>query len=133
MSALLSEADMRVAPAYVYFGPKADIPECLFNHLIGSIQYAKWQRDAQRFGGLEINNKLKLRGLLDGKVFWFGPLQDFIQHNCRPTKQIPVTRSGNTTSPSGRSVVANSKALSNSEGPFTSKDCSFKFKAAAAT
>jgi hypothetical protein len=40
MSALLSEADMRVAPAYVYFGPKADIPECLFNHLIGSIQYA---------------------------------------------------------------------------------------------
>src|SRR5207302_5262980 len=36
-----------------------------FNHLVGAAEQRDWERQAKRLGGLEVDEQLNLRGLLD--------------------------------------------------------------------
>jgi hypothetical protein len=38
------------------------------DYFVGSCQNVRWNRNADLLGGFEINRKLKLHGLLDGKI-----------------------------------------------------------------
>src|SRR5262245_48253953 len=66
MSALPPKADMCGALVDVCYGPKADVK--LFNHLVGAADECLRYRQAKFFGGLQIDDKLDLVGLLDGKL-----------------------------------------------------------------
>src|SRR3954464_13751851 len=48
----------------------------LFDHLVGSRKQCGWNLDAQRLGGLEIDNQLDLRGLHDRQVGWLFALEN---------------------------------------------------------
>ena len=37
-----------------------------FDHLIRPLEKRRWDRQAERLGGLEVDDELELRGLLDG-------------------------------------------------------------------
>ena len=41
-----------------------------FDHLVGAAEQGKRHREAERLCGLEVENQLSLRGLLDGQVCW---------------------------------------------------------------
>src|SRR5262249_4878636 len=75
MSALPPKADMCSAIAHVCFGPKADIAH-LFDHLVGNVQQTKWHSEPKRFSGLEVDDQIELRRLLDRQVGRFFALED---------------------------------------------------------
>src|SRR5262249_51604361 len=75
MSALPPKADMCSAQADVRFGPIADIAH-LFDHLVGDVQQTKWHSEPKRFGGLEVDDQIELRRLLDRQVGRFFALKD---------------------------------------------------------
>ena len=50
----------------------------LANHLIRLEQEAWGDDQAERLGGLEIDDQLELHGLLDREVAWFGTFEDAI-------------------------------------------------------
>ena len=78
MSALPPKADSCSATAYVCFGPIADITS-LFDHLIGA-GYERWSdSQAERLGGLEVEDKFELGRLLDWQVGWPRTLDDLVQ------------------------------------------------------
>ena len=68
MSALPPKADKERTSRYVRFVPKADscsaAKRILFDHLVGAAE--QWQRhcDADRLGGLEVEEHLNSRALL---------------------------------------------------------------------
>src|SRR5215510_955311 len=75
MSALPPEADMCGAPAHVRYGPKADIAT-LFDHLVCAQQERLRDREADFFRGLEIEDELEFRGLLDRQIGWLSATRD---------------------------------------------------------
>jgi hypothetical protein len=46
-----------------------------FDHLVGSREQCRWYVEVERFGGLEVDNQLDFRGLLDRQVGCFSPLR----------------------------------------------------------
>ena len=42
----------------------------LFDHLVGEGQQCRRNLEAERLGGLKIDDQLEFRGLLDGQVSW---------------------------------------------------------------
>src|SRR5262249_17574214 len=57
------QADMCSAPAHVCFGPKADsciATNDLFDHLVAKLQKCVSERQPERFGLLDIDDKFKL-------------------------------------------------------------------------
>src|SRR5262249_17007970 len=50
----------------------------LLDHLIGSCKQRWRDRQAEGLGGLQVDNQLELRGLLNREIPWFGALEDFI-------------------------------------------------------
>ena len=65
LSALPPKADICSALAHVRFGPKADIRQPLFDHLVGALLEIQWYVEAQRLRGLHIDHQLELGQLLD--------------------------------------------------------------------
>ena len=61
MSDLPPKADVRSATRYVCFGPKADISQISFDHLVGAALHRLRHRNAQRLCGLEIDDQLNFR------------------------------------------------------------------------
>src|SRR5262245_31882747 len=51
----------------VRFGPKADILT-LFDHLVGSIQQAKWHGETERLGGLQVDDEIEFSWLQNWKI-----------------------------------------------------------------
>jgi len=63
MSALPPKADMCSAVADVGYGPKADsciVTNGLFDHLVSASKQWFGDREAQRFGGLEVDDQFDL-------------------------------------------------------------------------
>src|SRR5262249_31247165 len=50
----------------------------LVDHLIGARDECRGHRDAERLGGLEVNDQLELRGLLDRQITRLCTLQNFV-------------------------------------------------------
>ena len=48
-----------------------------FDHFVGAAQQRRREGDAKHFGGLEVEDQLELRRLLDGKSAGFAPLRMF--------------------------------------------------------
>ncbi len=65
-----------VGPSRLGYKVKAPIVESLLDHLIRPPQQRGRDRQAKRFRGLEVDDQLELRRLLDGKVRGFGAVQD---------------------------------------------------------
>ena len=62
---------------------KADYPKPMsFDHVVSAHEQRLRKCPAQRFGGLAINDELKLCGLLNGKVGRLGSLQDLVDVGC---------------------------------------------------
>ena len=57
--------------------PNPDGPS-LLNHLIRLGEKRQWDFEAERFRGLEVDDKQELRGLLNRKIGRFGTFQDSI-------------------------------------------------------
>ena len=53
------------------------------NDFIGTQQQRLRNRQTERFGGLEIDDQIKFRGLLDGYVARICALEDSVDENCR--------------------------------------------------
>ena len=48
--------------------------KALFYNLVGGHLHDEWHREAERLGGLEIDDQLKFRWLHDWEVSWLGSL-----------------------------------------------------------
>src|SRR5262249_48196641 len=48
------------------------------DHLVRPRQHRRRDREPEGLGGLEIDDKLEFRGLLDGQIAWLGPLQNLV-------------------------------------------------------
>ena len=75
MSALPRKEDMCAVQGHVCFGPKADIAR-IFDHLVGDLLEMHWHVEAQRLGGLDVDNKLKLRRHLHWQITRLLALED---------------------------------------------------------
>src|SRR5262245_10577068 len=57
-----------------------------FNHLIRPPEHRRGDGQTEGFGGLQVDDQLKLGGLLDGEIGWLGALEDLI-YVCR---RLPI-------------------------------------------
>jgi hypothetical protein len=46
-----------------------------FDHLVGAGEQRRWQVDAERLRGRQIDDQLEFGRLLDRKIGWLGPLK----------------------------------------------------------
>ena len=60
----------------------------LFDHLVGERQQGRGHDDAERFRGLEVDDKRKLARLLDGEIAGLGTIQDFRDIDARMTHTV---------------------------------------------
>src|SRR5262249_47427534 len=67
---------------------------CLFSldHLIRTRQHVRWNREADLLRCLQVDHKLELRRLLDGKVRWLCAFQDFIDVRGGSPEQVGHAR-----------------------------------------
>src|SRR6476660_3144316 len=54
------------------------------------VQERRRNRQAEGRGGLEVDDQLELRGLLDGKIGWFRAPQDLVHVHGRTAEQVEV-------------------------------------------
>jgi len=66
------------------------------DHLIGASNQRRWYFEAERPGGLQINDQLEFGGLIERDVARFGPAQDLVHvtrcFNCGKSNLIPYAR-----------------------------------------
>src|ERR1700730_1343829 len=68
-------------------------PFSWMDHLIRPPQQRRRNRQAERLRGLEVDDEVELRGLLDGKITRFGAFQDLVHVGRSASKQISNVRS----------------------------------------
>ena len=87
----------------------------LLNHLVGTRKQYRWHLNSNRLCRLGVDHQFKFRGLLNGQIGWFGPLQYFINvlcGTCRhfigvwPEGQKAARTRPSTPSPSQREAVS---------------------------
>src|ERR1700730_1082160 len=64
----------------------------LLDHLIRSLQERGRDRQPEGIGGLEVNDQLELRRLLNGKINGLRPLQDLVDIQCPLPVHVIETR-----------------------------------------
>jgi hypothetical protein len=64
--------------------PKSQIQNRLFDYLIRSPQQRLWNVYPDLLGRFEINDQVKLLGLLDWQIGRLGALQDLVHESCGP-------------------------------------------------
>src|SRR5262249_204796 len=64
----------------------------LLNDLIRP-QQRRRDREAERFGGLEVDDELELCGLFDGQIGWLGALENLVDVRRSAPKEIRNVRS----------------------------------------
>src|SRR5262249_44803827 len=62
------------------------------DHLVGAAEDRLWDRQAERLGGLEVDDQLEFRRLLDREVRRFGALQDLVDIVRRDSEHVGKTR-----------------------------------------
>src|SRR5215469_17771638 len=87
MSALPPKADIGTQSRNVCFVPKADIHD-LVGHLVGAFKNIMWDAQANGFGGPQIDDQLKFRGLFDGKVPGMRALSDPVDVSSGAAEKI---------------------------------------------
>src|SRR5207237_6037806 len=60
----------------------------LLDHLVGERQQGRGHDDAERFRGLEVDDKRKLARLLDGEIAGLGTIQDFRDIDASMTQTV---------------------------------------------
>ena len=60
----------------------------LLDDLIRPRQHRRRDREAERFGGLQVDHELELRGLLDGQVGGLGALEDLVDVDGGAPEQV---------------------------------------------
>src|ERR1700681_2883600 len=60
--------------------------------LIRPLQERRRDRQAEGLGGLEVDDQLELRGLLNGQVAGVGALEDLISIDGEPSVRVTLTR-----------------------------------------
>src|SRR2546425_11680605 len=65
----------------------------LLDHLVRPQQQRRRDRQAEGFGRLEVDDKFKLRGLLDGEISGLGALEDLVHVGRRAPNQFRYARS----------------------------------------
>src|SRR6266566_7543051 len=82
MSALPPKADIRPRNYHVRYGPKPDSCSAtkisLFDHLVGGLLQTQRHVEAQRLGGLEVDDQLKLCRRLDREIGRLLALEDAV-------------------------------------------------------
>ena len=64
-----------------------------FDHLVGAGKQRRWDVDAERLGGLEINHQFEFGRQLDRQIGRFLAFEDAINVTGRATVTSPLTRS----------------------------------------
>src|SRR5207247_9675913 len=65
----------------------------LFNHLVGNSKHAWGNRQAERLGGLEVDDELELAGLLHWQIRRLGTFQYFVHITGSTPIQVRIVRS----------------------------------------
>ena len=60
----------------------------LFKHSVGLIEDRLRDRQAEGFGGLQVDDQLKFRWLLYGQIAGLGPLQNSVYIGSRPSGKL---------------------------------------------
>jgi len=63
-----------------------------FDHLIRPRKERRWDRQAESFGGLEVDDQLKRDGLLNGQVGQLGPFEDLVHIDRSTAEQVAEAR-----------------------------------------
>src|SRR5258706_4015260 len=78
----------------------------LLDHLIRPQQQRRRDREAERLGGLQVDDQLELRGLLYGQIAGLGALEDFIDVACgAPVESGTVVAIGHETTVSREEIL----------------------------
>src|SRR3954467_13687682 len=96
-SALPLKADVALNDAKVVFGPQPDscsaAKRSLFNNLVGAGEQRGRDRKAKRLCGLEVDKKLKFRGLLNRKIRGVYTFEDLVDECACASVQGRYVRS----------------------------------------
>src|SRR4029078_4906471 len=87
------------------YGPKADIAG-LFDHLVGSGEHRRWNCEAKRLGGLEIDYQLVLGRRLHRKIGWLLTPEDAIDIASRGPELATKISPGGAQAGRGRAEAS---------------------------
>src|SRR5262245_43997832 len=90
------QADLRTPSPHVADGPQPDPSRCsnqawmrgLLDHLVGAAQQRERNGDAERLGGLEVDDQLDLSGLLNRQLGRLLAFEDAASVEARLTIQV---------------------------------------------
>src|SRR5262245_37167414 len=90
--ALTASGAVRMLPPTRVTNARRSISLYSLDDLVSSGQDRLRDREAERLGGLEIDDQLELGGLLDGEIGGFCTFQDLVDVGCGAPGNVPTAR-----------------------------------------